>query len=135
MSTSNINAILDLWAESMSDLGGNSPMRTHRELHALIDLSTLGDVPWQCMVASPSEDDNDDVPDWMCAKYEVWYHNPDTVVSQILANPEFDGQFDLRPYIDLDDHGQRQWSNIMSGNIAWRHSVSSHIIVSSGNIY
>lgn len=133
LSASNINDILDLWAESMSDLGGVSPISTHGEMHALIDSSTLGDVPWKCMVTMPSEDG--DAPDWMRTTYEVWYRNPETVVSQMLASPEFGGQFDLRPYIDLDERGKRRWSNVMSGNIAWRRSVSSDFFVSAGDIY
>jgi hypothetical protein len=34
---------------------------------------------------------------------EVWYRNPDTVISTKLDNPDFKGQFDLRPYIDFND--------------------------------
>jgi hypothetical protein len=98
-------------------------MKNHGELHTLIDSSTLGDVPWQCMVTNNDSVDLEKLP-WAQTTYEVWYRNPKIVVSNMLANPDFDGQFDLRPYIDLDKHQKRRWSNVMSGNVAWRHSVS-----------
>lgn len=96
-------------------------MKDHKELHALIDSSTLGDVPWQCM---ETFFDKGDTSPWHQTAYEVWYRNPEIVVSNMLANPDFNEQFDVRPYIDLDEHQKRCWSNVMSGNIAWRHSVS-----------
>jgi hypothetical protein len=58
--------------------------------------------------------------------YEVWYRNPDAVVLTMLGNPDFDRQFDLRPYVDLNADGIRRWNNIMSGNVAWRKSVSRY---------
>lgn len=106
ISGSNVDALLDVWAESMSQSGGVPPLSNHREMHTVIDSSTLGDVPWQCLVTAPSENVGGDAPDWMRTPYEIWYRDPETVVSQMLASPEFDGQFDLRPYIDLDEHGK-----------------------------
>jgi hypothetical protein len=38
--------------------------------------------------------------------YKVWYHDPEAVVTAMLLNPDFDGQFDLCPYIDLNGHGE-----------------------------
>jgi len=79
------------------------------------------------MVTEVPEDVDQDTPSWMQTAYEVWYHDPEVVVSNMLSNPDFDGQFDMRPYIELDAHGKRRWSNVMSGNIAWRRSVSRTI--------
>jgi hypothetical protein len=98
-------------------------MKNHGELHTLINSSTLGNVPWQCMVTNNDSVDLEKSP-WAQTTYEVWYCNPEIVVSNMLANPDFDGQFDLRSYIDLDKHQKRRWSNVMSGNVAWRHSVT-----------
>jgi hypothetical protein len=60
----------------------------------------------------------------MWTQYEVWYQDPEAVASSMLSNPDFDGQFDLCPYIDLDAHGKHRWNNVMSGNMVWRRSVS-----------
>ena len=93
-------------------------------MHLIIDSSILSNVPWQCMVTAVSEDVDEHAPSWMQTNYEVWYHDPDTVVSIMLDNPDFEGQFNLRPYINISADGKRQWNNVMSGNIAWRRCVS-----------
>jgi len=89
----------------------------------------LGDVPWQCMVTSIPGDVDDHRP-WMQTSYEIWYRNPEAVISNMLDNPDFDKQFDMRTYIELDADGKRRWSNVMSGNIAWCRSVSRTILLS-----
>ncbi|KAI9456212.1 hypothetical protein F5148DRAFT_1323925 [Russula earlei] len=119
LSNSNIDALLDLWARSM---GNPAPFRSFKEMHAMIDSSELGDIPWECLRARFSGDVSvgESIPDWMQTDYEIWYRNPDAVVSTMLNSAAFAGQFDLRPYIDLDADGRRRWSNVMSGNMAWR---------------
>ena len=122
LSASKVDTLLDLWTQSLSEFDAPGPMKDHRELHTLIDSSMLGDVPWQCMVTTFDKDSN--ALPWTQMTYEVWYRNPEIVVSNMLANLDFNGQFDVCPYIDLDEHQRRRWGNVMSGNIAWRHSVS-----------
>ena len=126
LSASNINDLLDLWADSFEEFDASqyAPFENHQDLYATIDLSTLGDIPWQCLVTGVSDDIDEHSPSWMQAHYKVWYRDPEAVVSAMLSNPDFDGQFDLCPYIDLDGRGEHQWNNVMSGNIAWRRSVS-----------
>ena len=52
----------------------------------------------------------------------------------MLSNPDFEGQFDLCPYIDLDAHGKCWWNNVMLGNLAWRCSVSVSVLLLLGNM-
>jgi hypothetical protein len=49
------------------------------------------------------------------------------MVLNMLSNTNFDGQFNMCPYIKLDEEENHQWSNVMSGNIVWRWSVSRTI--------
>ena len=125
LSASNVDALLELWKESLREIDPTkcAPFEGHEDLYATIDSSTLGDIPWQCLVTRP-ENIDEHSPNWMRTHYEVWYRDPEAVVSAMLSNPDFDGQFDLCPYIDLDAHKKRRWNNVMSGNIAWRRSVS-----------
>ena len=125
VSASNVDALLDIWAQTSVEADRPAPFESHVHMHATIDASKLGDVPWQCFVTGYTGDVDDLSPEWMKTSYEVWYRDPDVVIANMLANPDFAGQFDLRPYIDLNLQGQRRWSNVMSGNIAWRHSVST----------
>ncbi|KAF8815870.1 hypothetical protein BYT27DRAFT_7248786 [Phlegmacium glaucopus] len=41
----------------------------------------------------------------------------------MLDNPDFAGEFNVIPYIDLDKAGQRRWNEFMSGNFSWRHAT------------
>ncbi|KAH9038559.1 hypothetical protein EDB85DRAFT_1860463 [Lactarius pseudohatsudake] len=122
MSASNIDTLVDIWAQSTAEVNQPPPFESHEHMYATIDASTLGDVPWKCFIAGFSGNVDNSSPEWMRTSYDVWYRDPDVVVSNMLSNPDFAGQFDLRPYIDLDSGGKRRWSNVMSGNIAWRHS-------------
>ncbi|KAI9429507.1 hypothetical protein H4582DRAFT_2114355 [Lactarius indigo] len=121
LSATNINSLLHLWAQSMSQFDAPAPFESHEDLYALIDSSALGDVPWQCLLTTAPEGVDEGTPSWMRKTYEVWYRNPDTVLSAMLSNSEFRGQFDLQLYINLNANGTRRWSDVMSGNIAWRH--------------
>lgn len=137
MSATNINNLLELWARSLNDFDASAPFRSCQELHSIIDSSMLGDVPWQCLVTGVSEDVDEHAPEWMQTNYEVWYRDPDSVVSMMLNNPDFDGQFDLRPYVDIGADGKRRWNNLMSGNIAWKrcvrhwHLQDAHVLMHS----
>jgi len=126
MSAPNIDALLETWAGSLPQDGGRAPFESHQHMYSLIDASVLGDVPWKCLMAGLPGRLDGNSPEWMRANYEVWYRDPDAVIATMLANPGFNGQFDARPYIDLDAHGRRRWSNVMSGNLAWKHSVSKY---------
>jgi Plavaka transposase len=129
ISASNNDKILEVWGESICCYDDHPPFNNHEEMHTKIDVSKLGDVPWQCMVTNIPENVDESTP-WMQTGYEIWYCNPEAVVSNMLDNPDFDGQFDTRVYIQLDEDKQCRWSNIMSGNIAWHRSVSRMILLS-----
>ncbi len=118
VSAGNIDKLLEIWAQSSAEADRAAPFESHEHMLATIDASELGDVPWQCLVTGFSGNVDASSPEWMRTSYEVWYRDPDAVIANMLANPDFAGQFDLRPYIDLN-HGQHRWSNVMSGNIAW----------------
>ena len=116
-STSNIDSLFEIWAQSVHEFNAFAPFKDHNDMYATINSSVLRDVPWQCMVTGVPEDIDKCVPSWMWTSYEVWYHDPEIVVSNMLSNTDFDGQFDMCPYIKLDEEGNHQWSNVMSGNI------------------
>jgi Plavaka transposase len=47
----------------------------------------------------------------------------------MLDNPNFSGQFDICPYIELNMNNKRHWANVMLANIAWNHCVSTHFCI------
>jgi len=120
LSATNIDTLLELWARSMADFEASSPFQSCQDMYSTIDSSKLGNIPWECLVTGYSGNINEHSPRWMQANYKVWYCNPEAVITMMLDNPDFEGQFDLRPYVNLDADGKCRWSNVMSGNIAWR---------------
>jgi hypothetical protein len=123
----NIDALLELWEQSLEGLDAmqGAPFDSHEDLYTTIDSSTLGDILWQYLVTGVLDDINKRSPSWMQTQYKVWYCNPEAVVSSMLSNPDFNGQFDLCPYVDLDACGKHQWNNAMFRNMAWHQLVSS----------
>ena len=66
-----------------------------------------GDAPWYCLVVSFNGVKSNPCPSWQMDEWEVWYHNPHVVLTQMLENPDFDGQIDYAAYVGLDKSGKQ----------------------------
>ncbi|KAF8873359.1 hypothetical protein BD779DRAFT_1613680 [Infundibulicybe gibba] len=121
MSTTNVDELMEIWALSMAKHGDLGPFSSYEHMYSTIDATCLGDAPWKSFTVSFSGETSPESPTWKTSEYEVLYRDPDTVIRNMLDNPNFDGQFDYAPYIGLDKSGQRRWNDFMSGNFAWRH--------------
>ncbi|KAJ7328054.1 hypothetical protein DFH08DRAFT_916752 [Mycena albidolilacea] len=104
MSTKNIDNLLEQWALSLMKHGDLGPFENYQHLYETIDATKLY------------------APVWARQSYEIWYRDPEVVISNMLDNPDFDGAFDTAPYVHLDSNGKRRWHDFMSANFAWRHS-------------
>lgn len=124
MSAGNINELMELWALDKAKQDELGPFASYDHMYACIDATQLGDAPWKCLTVGYAGDIGPEDPSWKSAEYEVWYRDPEVIMSQMLDNPDFDGQYDYVPYIDLDKTGKRRWSNFLSGNFSWRHSTN-----------
>ena len=102
------------------DLG---PFDDYKQIYDTIDATPVGDAPWKCFKAGFDVDLPDDAPSWKQRAYEVWYRDPDVVIANLLDNPDFDGEFDTTPYVQLDKMGKRRWSDFMSSNFSWSQCV------------
>ncbi|KAK1233420.1 hypothetical protein PQX77_003424, partial [Marasmius sp. AFHP31] len=124
MSKANVNELLDIWYLDVKErFGGDSaPFSNHQHLLQTIDTIRNGDAPWSCYETSCEEVDPD-APDYYRTTYQVWYRDPDTVISNILSNRDFAQEFDPAPYIHIGRNGKRRVSNFMSGNYAFRHAT------------
>ena len=116
--------LLQLWATTLDSHGIPPPMRDHRDLLRQIDSIPLGNVPWECfrLQYDGPLPETGQPPEWMVTEYDVWFRNPCEVIKGILANPEFDGHMDYLAYREFEN-SQRRYSNVMSGDWAWRQSV------------
>lgn len=125
LSGGKVNKLMDLWAASALETGGEPPFADKDELYAAIDAIPLGGASWKALTvkyAGPLPQQGD-VPSWMTDEHEVFYRDPVEVVKNQLENPVFNGQIDYTPYKEFDCEGNRQWSNLMSGDWAWKQAV------------
>ncbi|KAF8799694.1 hypothetical protein BYT27DRAFT_7227703 [Phlegmacium glaucopus] len=123
MSAGNIDTLLDLWALSMAKNDDLGPFTSYEHMYATIDNINQGDAPWKSFTMSYAGELGPNAPSWQLEDYEVWFRDPDVVIRNMLNNPDFAGQFDYAPCIDLDKAGQRRWNEFMSGNFSWRHAT------------
>lgn len=123
---------MELWAaysalrdpEDLSPLD-LSPFSTHRDMYATIDAIPIGGVPWQSITLSFDGPIPEHPPSWMIAGQTVWFRDPRLLFKKMLENPDFRGSFDYAPYRQYDSYGQRRYENFMSGDWAWKRSVST----------
>ena len=126
MAQSNITALMDLWAADVLRYGGTPPFSDHVDLHRTIDATDLGAVSWTVLrISYVGPRPSHDVPPWMNETFELWYRDPRKVALKMLADPSFNGHFDYAAHRDFTKKGERRYSNLMSGNWAWKISVST----------
>ena len=94
-------------------------------LLATIDSTLPGNVPWQGLSMSyngPLLQLDGDIPTWMGTSYEVWYRDPRKLLHNMLANRDFNGEFDYIPFREFDAKKRRRWRDFMSGDWAWKEA-------------
>lgn len=122
MSAGNVNELMDMWATLKDQDGEYGPFICHEHLYATIDAISHGDAPLKSFTTSFAGDIQSNAPSWQTSDYEVWYRDPSTVIKNMLANPDFKGEFDYAPFVELDTAGERRWNEFMSGNFSWRRA-------------
>ncbi|KAL1732449.1 hypothetical protein EV714DRAFT_206607 [Schizophyllum commune] len=130
MSQGDTTHLMDLWAAwnevHFAQLGLDDedipppPFAHHHDLHATIDATSVGDVPWQSFEASFPGITDASAPSWKTAKHTIWYRDPREVVKNLLDNPDFDGEFDYVPFQEFDTSGHHHYRDFFSGNWAFR---------------
>ncbi|KAJ7800645.1 hypothetical protein B0H14DRAFT_3092576 [Mycena olivaceomarginata] len=101
-----INTALDLWAAQILKYGEDIPWKNAAELYSTIDSIQHGDAPWK----------------WMMQTYELCTRDVRAVLHTQLTTTDFKGQFNYTPYRQFNGKGRRVWSNLMSGDWAWKQA-------------
>ncbi|KAH9988333.1 hypothetical protein BJV77DRAFT_1061430 [Russula vinacea] len=102
--------------------GDNPPFGSPSNLYSVIDSTPLGDVPWENFAISYNGhmlENPNDAPPWTKVDHEVWFRDPRKLVKNMLANPDFNGEFDTTPFHEYDADNKHRFQNFMSGNWAW----------------
>lgn len=123
MSAERVNELMDILAAKY----GDPPFADIKDMHSQIDATKLGDVPWESFsvtYSGPKPEDPQNVPPWMEAEYEVWFRDPQTVIENQLANPDFKDGIHYAPFREYGPDGKRRWQDLMSGNWAWSQAVN-----------
>ena len=126
MSGANIDLLMNIWDKFTEETDDTSPFRDHKDLYSTIDSGSLGDIPWEHFKATYTGDipRTGTIPTWMTTPHEVWYRSPRKVIHDLLANTDFNGEFDYTPYREYShDDNKRRWGDFMSGNWAWEQAV------------
>ncbi|KAG2110059.1 hypothetical protein BD769DRAFT_1674733 [Suillus cothurnatus] len=123
--THSIDHLLNIWVASLIQAGSKSTIFSdHRSVYKAIDNTPLGDVKWQSFTVKYS----DEIPEegaapWMADSHEVWFRDPCEVICNMLANPDFAVEMDLRPYHEFaTENDKRQWKDFMSGDWAYQQA-------------
>ncbi|THV03658.1 hypothetical protein K435DRAFT_851604 [Dendrothele bispora CBS 962.96] len=117
---------LNLWHLSLAKHDDVGPFHNHEAIHEAINSIKQGSAPWHCFVTTPDPELPADASEWKKTEYEVWYRDPETVIKNMLDNPEFAEEFDTKPYVELKADGTRRWSDVMSGNYMCQYVYYSH---------
>ena len=136
-SADDIQRGLDLWKATVmihqtDDDSHGVPWKTAKEMYESIDSISATGVVWtthQLSYNGPQPDGT--LPWWMQESYELNVRDVLSVFEEQLASKEFNSQFEYTPYEEYDQKGSRVYSNLMSGNWAFREAVSAFI----GHIY
>jgi len=136
MSARDINFLLGLWATSLADHGAEPPFSKASHLYETIDLTPLGDVPWESFGLQYARDQPvENTTPWMRAEYDVWFRDPRTLVHNLLSNSDFKSGFDYAPYQEHGADGTHRFQDFMSGNWAWGQAVSPRHISHSKHLF
>lgn len=124
MSAGDIDELLQIWGSSLAVHGDDAPFRNHRDLYHWIDAIPYSDVPWKNFAIryTGEKPSSGPYPSWMDDRQVIWYRDPLLILKRVIANPDFDKEFDYVPYHKYA-HGVHQFRDFMSGNWAWKQVV------------
>lgn len=129
-SARNIDKALDLWAASVLEQGGSSPWHNAADLYSTIDEIQHGDTPWRSYsIRYDGPLPHGTPPKWMTQTYELCIRDSRQVLHQQLATPEFKDKMNLVPYRQFNRAGKRVFTNLMSGDWAWKQAVHHHMLL------
>jgi hypothetical protein len=124
MSAPNINTLLDLWATTLLKHRDAPLFANASNLYNTIDLTPLGDAPWQSFsLTYNGELPDGPIPPWMTSDYDVWFQNPHIVIKNMIGNPSYINHFNVAPVCKFDSNGDQKYQHFMFGDWAWDKAV------------
>ncbi|KAF8224104.1 hypothetical protein L208DRAFT_1513386 [Tricholoma matsutake] len=123
MSAGDINFILGLWEGSLAVHNDEPPFSNATDLYNTIDSTPLGDLAWESFsLQYNGTQPASNIPSWMQAEYGIWFQDPQTLVQNLLSNPDFKSDFDYAPFQEYTTDGVHRFRDFMSANWAWHQA-------------
>jgi hypothetical protein len=123
MPQAQVDVLMQLWAASLFEHGGDAPFDSSHDLLKTIDAIAADTVPWETHTFSFDGDNDGDLASFKKDTYIGYFRDPHELLLRALANPEFDGQFEDAAYQEFDAEDKRVFCEYMSANHAWKRSV------------
>lgn len=119
-----------MWAAQIIQCGGDPddefPWKNAGDLYANIDEIRHGGLAkwasYEVQYHGPLPADGPP-PKWMTQKFELCLRNTRDVICQQLACRDFQGRVNFRPYQQFNKSRKRVYSNLVSGDWAWKKAV------------
>ena len=123
MPAGQVDELLNIVAAMQAMSGGEPAFTSHKDLYDTIDATKLGDGPWSHFNLSYQGEKGNSPPKWQTKDFTVWFHDPRTVIHNLLSNTDFNKVFDYTPFQEHDKDGNHWYENFMWGNWCWRQAV------------
>ncbi|KAH9906112.1 uncharacterized protein B0H18DRAFT_898855 [Fomitopsis serialis] len=124
VSQGNINDLMrTLAAYNVSQGGGDPPFENAEQLYETIDAIQYGDAPWESFSVRYTGPIDEDSPSWKQADYTIHCRNARQVTHNMIGNEEYDSKFDTTPYQEYPVPGVTRFSNVMSGQYAYKQAT------------
>ena len=114
MPAGQINNLLQIITAMNVMTGGEGPFMTHKDLYSTIDVTNLGDAPWNHFNLNYQGGKGANPPLWQTKDFTVWFCNPLSVIHNLLSNPDFNGGFNYTLFQKCDMNNNHQYENFMS---------------------
>ena len=123
-SAAKIDKALNWWTATVMKFGESAPWRNSDELYAAIDAIKEGGAPWKVYrIHYNGPRPPGTPPRWMTETYELCTRDSRQVLHNQLSATKFKDNINVAPYRQLSNKGVRIWSNLMSGDWAWKQAV------------
>ena len=127
MSKGDTDFLLNLVNALPSSHGDTAPFQNHSDMHTKIDVTTLGEAPWEHIKLNyngplPEGVSWENIPSWMTEEHKVWFCDPVTLSENLLVTLDFKDQFNY-PYQEHTPDSSHHFCDFMSGNWPWQQVI------------
>jgi len=125
-SEAKINEGLDILLAAISSAAGEKiePIwNSAKQMYETIDSITEDALEWKQATFWYNGKLPQNPPCWMLEAYTLSYRNSEEVLHEQMGTPDFDGEIDYVLYMEFNEDKKRVWSNLMSGNWAYKKAI------------